>query len=104
MEPKKFVRGTVDRLADSVSKPECLGPSELDGISAIQYRFFSKPEPNEYGSWWGGVYSIWVDPKTNRLLRLELANGIASWAPKPSKNVQVTTIDYDNSIKITEPK
>ena len=103
-DPEAFVQATVDRLAASVSEPECPGATDLDGGSAILYRFFSKPEPNEYGSWWGGRYSVWVDPAANRVLRLELADGIASWAPAPSDDVQITTIVYDDAIQIEEPK
>lgn len=104
VDPETFVRGTRDRLAASVAEAECLGTADLDGQGAVLYRFFSKPEPNEYGSWWGGRYSVWVDMENDRLLRIELAEGIASWAPKPSKDVQVTTIVYDDAIRIEEPK
>ena len=58
IDPEEFVRATNGRLAASVS---------------------------EHGSWWGGRYSVWVDPDANRLLRIELADGISSWAPTPSK-------------------
>lgn len=103
-DPKEFVRATNARLAASVKRPECLGVTDLDGQDTVLYRFFSKPEPNEHGSWWGGRYSVWVDPEANRILRVELSEGIASWAPTPSKDVKVTTIVYDGSIKIEEPK
>ncbi|AKI00163.1 hypothetical protein IMCC20628_01446 [Hoeflea sp. IMCC20628] len=103
-DPEDFVRATSDRLAASVSEPECLGATELDGDSAKLFRFFSKPEPNEYGSWWGGRYSVWTDPEGKSLLRIELSEGIASWAPEPSNDVQVTTIVYDDAIEIAEPK
>lgn len=104
VEPEKFVRATRDRLAASVAEPECLGPTELDGDQAVLYRFFSKPEPNEHGSWWGGRYSVWVTQDSKRLLRIEIADGIASWAPNPSKDVQVTKVVYDSAISINEPK
>lgn len=103
-DPEKFVRNTNARLAASVSEPECLGATDLDGQNTLLYRFLSKPEPNEYGSWWGGRYSVWVNADANRILRIELAEGIASWAPEPSKDVQVTTIVYDNAIKVEQPK
>lgn len=103
-DPEKFVRATMERLAASVAEPECPGTTELDGQNALMFRFFSKPEPNEYGSWWGGRYSVWVDSQSNRLLRIELAEGIASWAPRPSKDVQITTIVYDDAIRVEEPK
>lgn len=102
-DPEEFVRGTSDRLAKSISEPECLGEVELDGRTAQQYRFFSKPEPNEFGAWWGGQYTVWVDQPANQLLRIELAEGIASWAPEPTDNIQVTTIIYDKSISIEQP-
>lgn len=104
VEPEKFVRATMDRLAASISEPECLGPTRLDGKQALLYRFFSKPQPNEYGSWWGGRYSVWVAQDAKRLLRIEISEGIASWAPKASKDVQVTKIIYDHAIRISEPK
>lgn len=94
----------MDRLAASISEPECLGPTRLDGKQALLYRFFSKPQPNEYGSWWGGRYSVWVAQDAKRLLRIEISEGIASWAPKASKDVQVTKIIYDHAIRISEPK
>ena len=103
-DPREFVRATNARLAASVSQPECPGATDLDGQETVLYRFHSKPEPNEYGSWWGGRYSVWVDPDAKRILRIELAEGIASWAPKPSDDVKVTTIIYDSSIKIDDPK
>ena len=104
IEPEQFVRATRDRLAASVSDPECPGATELDGQQAVLYRFFSKPEPNEHGSWWGGRYTVWVSPDAKRLLRIEIAEGIASWAPQPAKHVQVTTIVYDDTIRIEEPQ
>lgn len=104
IEPEKFVRATRDRLAASITEAECLGPTERDGKQALMYRFFSKPRPNEHGSWWGGRYSVWVTRDAKRLLHIEIADGIASWAPKPSKDVQVTRIVYDDKIRINEPK
>ncbi len=103
-DPEEFVRGTNQRLADSVSAVECLGEVMLGEQSSQLYRFFSKPEPNDYGSWWGGRYSVWVDQPNNRILQIELADGIASWAPEPSKDVQITTIEYDQAIKIPTPE
>jgi hypothetical protein len=104
VEPETFVRGTRDRLAASITEPECPGRVELNGNEAVLYRFFSKPEPNEYGSWWGGRYSLWVSLDGKRLLRQEIADGIASWAPETSNDLQVVTIIYDSSIRIDEPK
>ncbi len=103
LDPEKFVRATRDRLAASITEPECLGLVELDGKPTRLYRFFSKLQPNEHGSWWGGRYSVWVTQDAKQLVRLEIADGIASWAPKPTKDLQITTIVYDRKIQINEP-
>ncbi len=103
-DPEEFVRGTNQRLAASVSDVECLGEVKLGEQTTQLYQFFSKPEPNEYGSWWGGNYSVWVDQAKNRILKIELADGIASWAPEATQDVQVTTIEYDHTIEIPTPE
>lgn len=103
-DPEGFVRETRDLLAASVSEPECLGTVSLDGADTLAYRFFSKPEPNRFGSWWGGRYTVWLTPDAERILRIELAEGIASWAPDPSPAVHVTTVTDDETIAISAPE
>lgn len=105
-DPEAFVRATNAQLAASVSEPECLSDAggEGSGAEMLVYRFMSKPDPNEFGSWWGGRYQVEVDAESGRLLRIELSEGIASWAPEPSADVQVTTISYDDTISITRPE
>ena len=103
-DPEGFARATRDRLAASVAEADCAGAVELDGQAARLYHFFSKTEPNEHGAWWGGRYSVWVDTDARRVLRYEIAEGIASWAPTPSKDVQVVTVVYDDSISVTAPE
>lgn len=104
VDPLTFVTATRDRLAASVSNPECLGETDLDGTPAIAYRFVSTPEPNEFGAWWGGTYSYWVDPVSGQALRMELSNAISNWAPEPSQDVQVTTIVYDDALRVEPPQ
>jgi hypothetical protein len=57
-DPEEFVRATNARFSDSIDEPECLGDFEIENQNVQGYGFFSKPEPNEYGSWWGGIYSF----------------------------------------------
>ena len=103
-DPEDFARETRDLMAASVAEPECLGAVDLDGTEALAYRFFSKPEPNRFGSWWGGRYTVWLTPDAGRILRIELADGIASWAPDPSPAVQVTVVEDDPTISISAPE
>ena len=102
-DPEGFAHETRDLLAASVSDPECLGLVTLDGEQALAYRFFSKPEPNRFGSWWGGRYTVWLSPDPAGIVRIELAEGIASWAPEPSADVQVTVVTDDPEIAISAP-
>ena len=102
-DPEGFARETRDLIAASVSEPECLGTVDLDGVEALAYRFYSKPEPNRFGSWRGGRYTVWLTPDAARILRIELADGIASWAPEPAADVQVTVVTEDPSIAIVAP-
>jgi len=103
-DPEGFVRETNDLLAASVSEPECLGLVALEGAEARAYRFFSKPEPNRFGSWWGGRYTLWLTPGAEKILRIDLAERIASWAPDTDPVVHVTTVTYDDSIAISAPE
>jgi len=103
-DPEGFVRETRDLLAASVSAPECLGTVSLDGEEALAYRFFSKPEPNRFGSWWGGRYTVWLSPDAERIVRIDLAEGIASWAPDPSAAVQTTIVTENETISISAPE
>ncbi len=103
-DPEGFVQETNDLLAASVREPECLGTVTLDGTETLAYRFFSKPEPNRFGSWWGGRYTVWLTPDANQILRIELAEGVASWAPDPSEAVQITTVTVDESVSISAPE
>lgn len=104
VDPLTFVTATRDRLAASITKPECLGPTDLDGTPTIAYRFFSKLEPNEFGAWWGGTYSYWVDPLAGQAVLIELSEAISSWAPDPSADVQITTISYDDALRVVPPQ
>lgn len=103
-DAQAFARATADRFAASVSEAECLGTTELDGRAVRVYRFYSKPEPNEYGSWWGGRHTLWIDADTGLQLRREIAESVASWAPQPSPDVQVSTNAYDPAIAIAAPE
>lgn len=103
-DPEGFVRETRDLLAASVSEPECLGAVSLDGTDALAYRFYSQPEPNRFGSWWGGRYTVWLTPDAARIVRIELAERIASWAPEVDPVAHVTTVTDDESVSISAPE
>ena len=103
VDPKTFARQTTERHAASISEAACLGEVALDGHPMLAYRFTSRTEPNEFGAWWGGEYSLWLDPTTHHPVRIELAGFHGSWAPEPSKDLQVTTVEIDDTIRLVPP-
>ncbi|WP_435257887.1 hypothetical protein ACSBLW_17540 [Thioclava sp. FR2] len=103
VDPETFARQTTERHAASISAAECLGEVDLDGRPMLAYRFISRTEPNEFGAWWGGDHSLWLDPATHHPVRIELAGFHGSWAPEPSKDLQVTTTEIDETIRLVPP-
>lgn len=103
VDPETFVRGTTERHAASILAAECLGEVDLDGKTALAYRFTSKTEPNDFGAWWGGDYSLWLDPVSRRPMRSEIAGFHGSWAPEPTKDIHVTTVEFDDAIRLDPP-
>lgn len=104
VDPVIFARQTADRHAASISAGDCLGEVDLDGKPMLAYRYLSKTEPNNFGAWWGGTYSLWLDPATRQPVRMEIAGFYGSWAPEPSKDLQVTTVEIDEAIRLEPPK
>lgn len=90
-------------MAANLAGAACPGEAIIEGRNLRLYRYRTQTNPNAWGSWWGGLYTAFVDIDSGRLLRLEQAEGVASWAPKPSADVQVTTVTYDETIHIEEP-
>lgn len=102
-DPEAFAQGIVDDMAANLSEPDCLGADMLGGRAVTVFRYRTKTNPNEFGSWWGGLYTAFVADDTGRLVRLEETESIASWAAGPDPAVKVTTVTYDDSISISAP-
>ena len=99
----EFHRKHAETMMRNATEFACPGNQIVDGQEVTSYVFHTKTDPNEYGSWFGGLYTIHVDPSTGLLQQLEIADGIASWAPEKSKDSTVTVLDYDPSIQIDPP-
>jgi len=81
-----FHQATNDMLMRNLSEVSCPGTETLDGREVTKYIYRTKTDPNEYGSWFGGLHAAYIDVETNRLVRMEVRENIASWAPEPSKD------------------
>lgn len=99
-----FARAIVDDMAANLDAVECLDEQELDGQAVQVFRYRTRTNPNEFGSWWGGLYTAFIGADTGRLVRLEETETIASWAAGPDPAVKITTVTYDDSIAISAPE
>lgn len=102
-DPEPFTRAMNDSFAANVTEAECQGAGELEGRAVVSYRYRTRTDPNEYGSWFGGLYTAWIEVETGQLMRLAQAEGIASWAPEPSGDLLMTDVVYDPAIRIETP-
>lgn len=102
-DPNDVTRNTTRSMAANVTEASCDGAVDLDGTEAVKYSFRTKTDPNQFGSWWGGLYTVYIGAESGQKLREDVAEYIASWAPDPVETVQVTTVVYDDTIEIVEP-
>ena len=102
-DPKLFARAIADDMAANITESACFGEVQLDGRPALKYGYRTKTNPNEYDSWFGGLFTVWIDVATGRLLRMEQTESISSWSPEPSPEVRITTVSYDETITISPP-
>lgn len=90
-------------MARNLTETACLGPGDLGGQQVVAYRYRTQVAMTAEGAWWGGLYTAYIDPATNRLVRLDSAQRIASWAPEPSSDIEVTTVVQDPGLRIAIP-
>lgn len=101
---EQMTRQMADQNAANISEADCPGTVEVEGRPLIQYTYRTKTDPSRHGSWFGGLYTAYIDPETGQLARLEIRDSIASWAPDPASHTDITTVTYDPTIQITAPE
>ncbi|OWU86181.1 hypothetical protein ATO6_04850 [Oceanicola sp. 22II-s10i] len=92
----------ADRRAN-VTEPECLGAQDLNGTAVTVYRFHTKTNPDEFGAWFGGRQTIFVEEATGHLLRTELRDSTAHYQPTPDGKTVVIDMTYDPDLKLVVP-
>ena len=92
--------------AANLTGAECLGETEVEGRAAIAYRFTTRvdPHPARGNSWWGSRDTVYLDPDTGLPFRWEATDHQSSWAQGLSRELHVTTIEYDASIDVEAPR
>jgi hypothetical protein len=97
-------RATRDEMAANVSEEECLGTVALDGREVLSYAYRTQTDPGDDGVYFGGTYTIFVDPESGHLLRVETEDFIAHYQPTPSTGRTVSVHSYDDPRTITPPE
>jgi hypothetical protein len=87
----------------NLSDTECLGQGDLGGQTVVAYRYRTRVDPTPEGSWWGALYTTYIDPVTGLMVRQDGAERIASWAETPSTDTEVLTIRHDPAIRLAVP-
>jgi len=103
-DPEAFAQAIVDDMLANLADQDCLGPNLLDGRDVTVFRYRTKTNPNEFGAWFGGLFTVFIAADTGQLVRLEELESVSSFAPEPGLDLRVTTVTYDDSIVISAPE
>jgi hypothetical protein len=90
-------------MVRNLSETECLGPGNLAGQAVIADRCRTKVDPTPEGAWWGALHTTYVDPVTGLVVRQDLAQQTAHYAPEPATTTEVMTYRHDPSIRLPVP-
>jgi len=100
----QMTRQMADQSAANIEDAQCPGEVDLDGRRLTKYVYRTKTDPNVHGSWFGGLYTAYMDPESGQLARLDIAEMVSSWAPEPTAHYNMTTVTYDPAITVIRPQ
>lgn len=99
-----FHRQTRDQLAANLTDPECPGTVATADGDRLTYRYRTRTGPNVDGSFFGGLYTIYIDPDTNQLMRQEITENVAHYQPAPGTDRTEMVYSYDPAISLSAPE
>ncbi|MFT7593231.1 MAG: hypothetical protein ACI8R4_000544 [Paracoccaceae bacterium] len=99
-----FHKHNRDQLAANVSDAECLGVVPLGGEDMTAYRYKTQTGPNDDGTYFGSLNTIYIDPASNRLMRQEQTGNFAHYQPEPGTDLTVMIYTYDPAITLAAPE
>lgn len=91
--------------AKNLTATECTDGVMLDGSTFDVVRYSSKTDPNPdiNNAFFGSSDTVYIDPKTRQVMRLEETGLFSSWLPEPGKDTYITRFTYDENIRIATP-
>ena len=99
-----FHKANRDQLARNIRDAACPGETALDGQRYLTYRFTTQTDPDPAtGAYFGSTKTVFIDPATGRLMRIEDTGGFAHYAPDPGTDVTTSVYTYDPAISLSAP-
>ncbi|MCB1342784.1 MAG: hypothetical protein KDK24_17280 [Pseudooceanicola sp.] len=92
------------QMVANLSDTSCDGMYTLDGktVERFVYRTMTRDDSN--GTYFGALNTIYVDPETNLLVRLDDAEFVAHYAPQPSPDRNIMQYTYDPALTLPQPQ
>lgn len=92
--------------AKNLTATECTDGVTLDGSTWNMVRYSTKTDPNPdmNNAFFGSSDTVYIDPETMQVIRLEQTGFFSSWLPEPRKDTHITLFTYDPDVEITAPE
>ena len=93
-----------DQLAANLRDTECLGPVEVEGQGLTAYRYTTQTDADDQGIYFGGTYTVYLDPDTGLKMRQEVDGALAHYQPDAGTDRTVQTYSYVDTITLSPPE
>lgn len=95
-----------EQQAKNLTATECADGVTLEGNTWDRVRYSTKtdPNPNMNNAFFGSTDTVYIDPETMQVIRLEQTGFFSSWLPEPGKDTHITLFTYDPDVKINAPE
>ncbi|WP_417207548.1 hypothetical protein [Antarctobacter sp.] len=100
-----FQRKQVAQMVANLTDTACPGAVEVEGMTYEAVTYFTKTDPDDSmgGAWFGALNTVYIDPKTDQVMRWEMTDFVSSFAPEVSKDRHLQIFTYDPAISIERP-
>ena len=106
-QPMNAIEGDKQRRAQmqaNLSDTSCDGMYEIEGKQVERFTFRTMMKDEAQGTYYGALYTAYVDPATNLLMRQDSTETVAHYAPTPSQDRDIQQYFYDPSLTLPDPQ
>lgn len=82
--------------AENLTATECMDDVTFGGKiwDMVHYSTKTDPNPDMNNAFFGSSDTVYIDPETKQVMRLEQTGFFSSWPPEPGKDTHVTLFSY----------